>query len=1508
MIGNWASDAAQAARLARRARPASLGQPPAAPWIAPTGEVSLDTVLDVVNAAAAPFARAPPPEEGTAEKVLRNLGGALGALGTPSMLLDTAAAVYLPKAPLLGSILQKMDRAMPAATTLTTMHVGIMHAHAHPPSLGVPLLSAGMLVGAGAVTVLVGGLPAARLGDIGLAVTCGTFAPPFQVCTGSSNVFIGGSRAARTADLTMCCNPASFGPLSRAMAAIGLAVAAANAGVSGSKHAAAQVAADAAVLGLRKLMGKDPGVPPGAGFLVQLKNPRVEIGGFPCPSMGEFAVGLARKLSKWKAAFAARRSARRANGKCAQAGHPVYLVTGETFDSFTDFVSGELFEWRRHYSSARGREDGPLGHGWRHFYQRALSVRLHRAVFRDWDGDTVEFPRFERGTDTTHAEGYSLRRLARGHYVLSCRNEPTMEFRGPEFGGDLPLTRVRKGHRELQLRYDDRGYLTEAIERLRGKSKSERRRFELKYDEQGHVVQLIEHRGDASPVLRSAYRYASKTDLECADNALEQRHSYRYDCFHRMTKTVDPRGYGFSYQYDIHGRCVETTGQDGLWRATMEYFPEERTTRWAEGAGGSWELHYDAEGFVTKVVDPYGGQTVRERDADGKIVREVDVAGRELRWLYDAEGAHYGRVDRFGYVHPPETQVPRLQSPFARRLPATSLGLHLEGAAKASREADLGAPSALLDLVPPELLDQARACFRWRGPRRGSRASRTPRAAVERDELGRLVREVDELGRARQWAYDEAGNLFASSDREGRVTLRHLGSWNLVAEERDPLGHATQYEYSALADVTVVVDPLGNATQYEYDGKQRLVSVSRAGVVRDRYVYDQGDHFLEKHDGDGEVIFRNEIHASHFVAKRHLASGGFHRFDYDDSGRIVEASTEEHKVELAYEGAGPPIRDLHDGHGIEHRLEGRTCKTTVLGRFAMVRDVRGDEIRLVDPAGRRTTICHGRDGLVRRYASNDTAEVLQYDGDGRLLGRLAFRRDGGWRAAGWSTRYTYTAEGDLVRVDDSARGTTRYVVDAAHRLTGETSPRSEEYQYWQDAAGNVLYKPGVGRLSIREGNRLTSSNEERFVYDARDRVRERWQRDGSVIRYTYDSFDMLVRVDRVALDGTAAPPWLAFYDGLGRRIRSTRGGQRREFYWDGDRLGAEVFPDGRLRIYEYASREALVPLGFIEYASREADPSAGRHFHVFSNAVGIPLCIEDEQGEIAWWADRVDPYGAVQIREGTSIEYNLRWPGHYWDPDTKLHYNRYRYYDPKLGRYLQPDPTGHAGSPVNLYAYAANPLARVDLLGLTTGCETPRGAIQDGPTDVDGRERPTVPPGPPERVPQGKFGPPRKVAVKYDKELIELTDLGRWWDARNPVVIYDAVQLEGYRVVAGSAGRLIYAQTGRRVDCRGGIYILDGRGNVYVHEQPKPRTIHHSSLTGGGYPAGAGEIHVQDGVIHRMDENSGHYGENQPSGRVHVVTSELESQGVDTSHAEAVEHRPNPNLANGVPDPGFRPL
>jgi uncharacterized Zn-binding protein involved in type VI secretion len=82
---------------------------------------------------------------------------------------------------------------MPPAARLTDMHQCPMITPGIPP---IPHVG-GPIVGPGAPTVLIGGLPAAKLGDLAVCV-----GPPDSIIKGSATVMIMGLPAARLGDST----------------------------------------------------------------------------------------------------------------------------------------------------------------------------------------------------------------------------------------------------------------------------------------------------------------------------------------------------------------------------------------------------------------------------------------------------------------------------------------------------------------------------------------------------------------------------------------------------------------------------------------------------------------------------------------------------------------------------------------------------------------------------------------------------------------------------------------------------------------------------------------------------------------------------------------------------------------------------------------------------------------------------------------------------------------------------------------------------------------------------------------------------------------------------------------------------------------------------------------------------------------------------------------------------------------------------------------------------------
>lgn len=236
-------------------------------------------------------------------------------------------------------------QALPSfpAATLGSLAVGMPHAHpAHPPF--IPLPPVGAVLFGTSMQVLIGGLPAARCGDIGISPTCCGITPFFEVFTGSSKVFIGGDRAARMLDITMHCKPVPpmgaakrgiraalskalkvagqatmvAGQVAQASAIAGDIVESAEADSSAMSAAlgmragmaAAQMAADIIAMVMGTLMGKDPAVPPGSLGAILLGVPNVLIGGFPMPSWMAVAQGL-MKLVK-----GLRRRGKGSSGKC----------------------------------------------------------------------------------------------------------------------------------------------------------------------------------------------------------------------------------------------------------------------------------------------------------------------------------------------------------------------------------------------------------------------------------------------------------------------------------------------------------------------------------------------------------------------------------------------------------------------------------------------------------------------------------------------------------------------------------------------------------------------------------------------------------------------------------------------------------------------------------------------------------------------------------------------------------------------------------------------------------------------------------------------------------------------------------------------------------------------------------------------------------------------------------------------------------------------------------------
>ena len=323
----------------------------------------------------------------------------------------------------------------------------------------------------------------------------------------------------------------------------------------------------------------------------------------------------------------------------------------------------------------------------------------------------------------------------------------------------------------------------------------------------------------------------------------------------------------------------------------------------------------------------------------------------------------------------------------------------------------------------------------------------------------------------------------------------------------------------------------------------------------------------------------------------------------------------------------------------------------------------------------------------------------------------------------------------LLRTLDTINGrSVRYDYDAFGSLSGAVYGDGSRQWRNPDAMGNVYDSPDRTDRSYARGGQLREDRKWRYYYDShgnlvlktmrrmepsrnaevRDEFRA-WQNGDYA--YTWQGNGMLRSVTRP--DGKT----VTFkYDALGRRIEKVFDGREYRYLWDGDvilheweyaetdRPNTVVTETGEITLDRPEPVENLITW---VYDSDSYVPIAkivgDKHYSIISDYIGRPVQAYDDNGNVVWQAD-YDIYGNVRNLHGSRKFIPFRQLGQYEDEETGLYYNRFRYYDPRIGNYISQDPIGLAGSNPTLYGYVFNCNVAVDPLGLMPWGEFMNGA------------------------------------------------------------------------------------------------------------------------------------------------------------------------------------------------------
>ncbi len=585
------------------------------------------------------------------------------------------------------------------------------------------------------------------------------------------------------------------------------------------------------------------------------------------------------------------------------------------------------------------------------------------------------------------------------------------------------------------------------------------------------------------------------------------------------------------------------------------------------------------------------------------------------------------------------------------------------------------------------------------------------------DALGRLLGHTDALGQTSEFRRDEGDRPVEVVAPNGALTRYVYDDIGNLLLEQGPDRGTLKFSHDASGNIVSIEEADGVIVSYRYDALNRLAGIDYPGEEEDvRFVYDACNN------GAGRLCEVRDF-------------SGTTRYVYDPFGRVVEQTKQELGVvyRTAYEyDAHDRVTVLHypDGHRLERLRDAVGRVHTVLHTAPASEPTMPH--RATDQAPAAETIVAGRryraDGLLTAQVyGNGLSEWRAYDLQGRpvdyALGSLAHQR------------YVHDPNGNPLVIDGGTRSS-RYAYDGVDRLVAEyheavDAAGAEVIEYDYDANGNRRGRAGDGEFTHYDfepqSNRLTAVNGAarvrdaggrllndtaavlEFVYDNAGRVAALYRGGALAARYVYDAFGRRTRKT------TPAGTVVYHYDLRGRLIQETGadGSRRRTYFWDDDVPLAQLAPprdprplpatgaDAPGEAHHAAGGAQTVADARPEYPESARWPetrTVAALTYLHTDHLGTPRLGTDADGALAWrW--RGDAFGEA----GPEVEralVNLRFPGQYFDAESGLHYNGYRYYDSRSGRYISSDPIGLAGG-LNTYVYAgARPTAATDPTGL----------------------------------------------------------------------------------------------------------------------------------------------------------------------------------------------------------------
>ncbi|MBF7977938.1 MULTISPECIES: RHS repeat-associated core domain-containing protein [Rahnella] len=785
----------------------------------------------------------------------------------------------------------------------------------------------------------------------------------------------------------------------------------------------------------------------------------------------------------------------------------------------------------------------------------------------------------------------------------------------------------------------------------------------------------------------------------------EKRSRFSYNRAGQLISATAPDGRQIRKDYDSSGRLTAET--DALNQTRRYHYADDKSAQpcaTEDAAGGRQTLEWNASGLLESFTDCSGFKTVYRYNRDGQPVEILHEEGMKTRFAYDARGRRITREDSAG--------------------------------ARTRRE--YNAAGDVITVTRPDGT-QSRQTY----DERGNPTSQTEGGLTRQtgfDSAGRLVRLTNENGAETHFSYDVMDRLTQETGFDGRVqNYQYDLSGQLIRS--DDAGLVMHWHYDEdgqlIRQQRPDTDDGPDEVLWQYDAAGRVNETahrSETHLVTVRFQYDDNDSLTGERqiirNAHGDLLWQHtvrhqfdprgfetavrydglpEIHwqtygPGHLLGVKlghdvvlELSRDRLHR---ETTRRFSQNWQSENAYSLTGQLAGQKTPDV--GHpnlmrDYHYNTAGQMTKMTTglgdhhyaytpAGRLQSVSSPDGFLATLTDPAGNRSVTHHdlnvppedARPVWYHNRVQRDERYLYKYDRYGNLTEKCPFH-------AG------------RMHTPHGGGAVTRMAYDQAHRLTrltteedGQTLMRA---RYIYDPLGRRVGKH-VSQINPQSGETQTQNTW--FGWDG-DRLVLTENRDTQLHTiYHPGSFVPLLRAEHARMEDS--------HRTLAEKLEEDAGSP---FPGDIHLRFNDIEKEIRRNDVSEAHLQWLDSVGLKTESLApwiEPLPEAGKlKLHLYHcDHLGTPVAlINHKTGKVEWdaisdvWGNAVDIFNPYKLRQP------IRMQGQHVDEESGLHYNRHRYYDPALGRYITQDPIGLRGG-INGYIYAENkPISEFDSIGLS---------------------------------------------------------------------------------------------------------------------------------------------------------------------------------------------------------------